>query len=95
MVKPEPRVPRGTSASRKTNTPMPPIQWVKLRQYKRLLSRLSTSDRMEAPVVVKPETVSKKASIKAGISRDRKKGRAPVRPRTIQEMPAQARPSFS
>ena len=45
-----------------TSTPMPPTQWVKLRQKRMLLLRDSTSGRMLAPVVVKPETVSKKQS---------------------------------
>lgn len=41
---------------------MPPSQWVKLRQYKSPIGSISTSDNMLAPVVVKPETTSKKAS---------------------------------
>ena len=56
---------------------MPPIQWVKLRQKSMEWDMASTSFRMEAPVVVKPETVSKKASTKLGISPLRMKGRAP------------------
>ena len=32
MVKPLPRSPLGTMASRNTSTPMPPTQWLKLRQ---------------------------------------------------------------
>ena len=56
------------TAKRNTSTPIPPTQWVKLRQYKMLLDRLSTSGRMDAPVVVKPDTVSNNASIKRGIS---------------------------
>ena len=62
MVKPSPRLPLGTMASRNTSTPMPPSQWVKLRQYRSPLGRASTSVRMLAPVVVKPETVSKTQS---------------------------------
>ena len=52
----------GRMAMTNTSTPMPPTQWVKLRQNR--LPRLSgsTAVRMDAPVVVKPETVSKKAS---------------------------------
>ena len=41
---------------------MPPTQWVKLRQNKIPRLRDSTSGRMVAPVVVKPETVSNSAS---------------------------------
>ena len=50
------------SITTNTRMPMPPIQWVKLRQ--KIIPRLSasTSVRMVAPVVVKPLTVSKKAS---------------------------------
>ena len=53
---------RGTKAIMKTSTPMPPTQWVKLRHMSIHLGRGSTAVRMEAPVVVKPETVSKTAS---------------------------------
>ena len=66
-VKPCPFCP-GATASRKTNIPMPPSQWVKLRQKSSPLLMASTSVRMEAPVVVKPETVSKKQSTRLGIS---------------------------
>jgi len=45
-----------------TRMPMPPNQWVKLRQKSIPLSSASTSVRMLAPVVVKPETVSNTAS---------------------------------
>ena len=43
---------------------MPPTQWVKLRQNRMPRFSDSTSVRMVAPVVVKPETVSKKQSTK-------------------------------
>jgi hypothetical protein len=52
----------------KTMIPIPPIQWVKLRQNKMDLGKLSISVKMEEPVVVKPETDSKKASMNKGIS---------------------------
>ena len=42
---------------------MPPIQWVKLRQNSMPRLSASTLVRMVAPVVVKPLTVSKNASI--------------------------------
>ena len=51
-----------TSDSMNTRMPMPPNQWVKLRQKSIPLSSASTSVRMLAPVVVKPETVSNTAS---------------------------------
>ena len=58
----------GSTASMKTKTPIPPIQWVKLLQKRELCDRCSTSCNMLEPVVVNPETVSKKASVKLGIS---------------------------
>ena len=56
----------GISASDSTSTPMPPAQWVKLRQNNRPLGSASTSVSIVAPVVVKPETVSKKQSTSEG-----------------------------
>ena len=61
----------GRMAMTNTSTPMPPTQCVKLRQNSRPRSMVSTSVRMLAPVVVKPETVSKKLSIKLGIAPER------------------------
>ena len=56
------RSPRpGRKASRKTTTPMPPSQELKDRQNSRLFGSDSTSLRMVPPVVVKPETLSKRA----------------------------------
>ena len=52
----------GKMAMTNTSTPMPPTQWVKLRQNNPPRDKDSTSVRILAPVVVKPETVSKKAS---------------------------------
>ena len=45
-------------------TLIPPIHWVRLRQNKIPRGRDSTSLKMVADVVVKPETDSKKASVK-------------------------------
>ena len=42
---------------------MPPSQWVKLRQYNSPMGRASMSVSTLAPVVVKPDTVSKRQSI--------------------------------
>ena len=50
---------------------MPPIQWEKLRQKSMHRGRSSTLVRMLAPVVVKPEIVSKRASVKEGMAPDR------------------------
>ena len=58
----------GTMAIRKTRTPIPPIQWVKLRQKSAVLERASMLVSMLAPVVEKPDAVSKTASIYEGIS---------------------------
>ena len=52
----------GRMAMTNTSTPIPPTQWVKLRQNRPPRLRGSISVRMLEPVVVKPETVSKKAS---------------------------------
>jgi hypothetical protein len=43
--------------------PIPPIKCVKLRQNKILFDKDSISIKIDAPVVVKPEIVSKKASV--------------------------------
>ena len=56
-------LPAGSIASAKTSTPMPPIQWVKLRHIFRLIGKDSTSGTSVEPVVVNPETVSNIASI--------------------------------
>ena len=50
-------------ANTNTSTPIPPIQCVKLRQNKEQCASTSTSDKILAPVVVKPEIVSKRASV--------------------------------
>lgn len=47
---------------------MPPIQCVKERQYSRLMGSPSISERIVAPVVVKPDTVSNQQSMKCGIA---------------------------
>ena len=52
----------GSTMSTNTSTPIPPIQWVKERQNRMFWLRISTFATTEAPVVVKPETISKKQS---------------------------------
>ena len=59
--------PIGIIASKNTSTPIPPIQCVKLLQNNIERGNPSISVSMLAPVVVKPDTVSKKLSIKEGI----------------------------
>ena len=61
MLSPLPLL-RGMMARTNTSTPMPPIQWVKLRQKSKPRHRPSMLVRMLAPVVVKPDAVSKTAS---------------------------------
>ena len=51
-----------------TSTPIPPTQCVKLRQNRMPRCRDSTSVKIVAPVVVKPETVSKIQSTNLGMS---------------------------
>ena len=62
---------------------MPPIQWVKLRQNSKLFGNASTLVRIVAHVVVKPDTVSKTASIKFGTYFDIQKGIAPIKDKYI------------
>ena len=52
----------GISIRMNTKTPMPPIQWEKLRQNRLVWDMASTLFRMEDPVVVNPDTISNRAS---------------------------------
>lgn len=54
---------RGSTATVSTTMPMPPIQWVRERQNRIERGSASMSRRIEAPVVVNPDMVSKKASV--------------------------------
>ena len=74
---------------------MPPSQWLKLRQSKSPRGSASTLDKIDAPVVVKPETISNKASTKLGMARLNQKGSAPTRLITIQERPVATNPSWA
>ena len=85
----------GSTASTNTSTPMPPTQWVKLRQKRMPWVSASTSVRMLAPVVVKPDTVSKNASTNRGICPLMVKGRAPNRESRIQLAPTIQKPSLA
>ena len=75
--------------------PIPPIQCVKLRQNNIPLGSDSISVNMEAPVVVKPDDVSKKASINEGIAPLITKGRAPTTEINIHANPTVKNPSFA
>ena len=83
----------GSTAIANTSTPIPPIQWEKLRQNSVPWLRASTSVRIVEPVVVKPETVSKSASTKDGISPEITKGSAPKTDISTQTNATIARPS--
>ena len=83
----------GSSESRNTRTPMPPIQWVKLRQNRIPLGSPSTAGRMLAPVVVKPETVSNRASTGFGMQPVSTKGTAPITEMNTQHSEVAAKPS--
>ena len=85
----------GRIRSMNTNTPIPPIQCVKLLQNKRPCPSGSTSDRIVAPVVVNPETVSKNASIYPGIAPLITNGSAPNALNRIQDNATIANPSFT
>ena len=58
-------------------------------------SMLSTSFRMLAPVVVKPDTTSKNASTKDGIVPLKTKGRQPIRLNAAQESATITKPSLA
>lgn len=72
---------------------MPPIQWVKLRQNRMPMGRLSTSASTDAPVVVKPDTVSNSASMGSGMAPDSTKGTAPITLMSTQVRAAVTQPS--
>ena len=84
---------RGMMARESTKTPMPPAQWVKLRQKSRPFGTDSTSIKIVAPVVVKPEAASNTASKKLGVTPERKKGRAPKMDTRTQVRATTAKPS--
>jgi hypothetical protein len=66
-------------ATASTTMPMPPSQWVVERHRRMDLGRASTSVKMEAPVVVKPDMLSKKASAGFFVTPEMRKGRAPAK----------------
>ena len=57
--------------------PIPPMSWIKLRQKRMPWGMASTFTRMEAPVVVNPDTDSKKASVMLSGLGMRQKGNMP------------------
>ncbi|CDC70217.1 putative uncharacterized protein [Candidatus Colimorpha enterica] len=85
----------GNIAMTKTSTPIPPIQCVKLRQKSAPWLSASTSSSTEAPVVVNPLTVSKKASTNDGISRLMTNGSAPAADMSIHASATVTNPSLA
>ena len=81
----DPSLSSGRIAKIKTITPIPPIQWENERQNNMLCDNDSTSVHIDAPVVVKPEDISKKASKKFGISLLITSGNAPTIATTIHD----------
>ena len=84
----------GTTARRKTSTPIPPIQWVRDLQRSEMWDSASTFVRILAPVVVKPDTVSNIAFVNEGISPVTTKGRHPQIERTSQLNAVAMQPSL-
>ena len=80
-------------ATNKTMIPMPPSQWLKLRHSRRPRLMASTFVRMDAPVVVKPDTISNTASTYEGICPLNTKGKQPSMERTIQASEVATKPS--
>jgi hypothetical protein len=62
---------KGRMARPRTTMPRPPSQWVRLRQKRMPGATISTFWMIEAPVVVKPEVVSKMQSARWGITPER------------------------
>ena len=85
----------GSIASTNTSTPIPPTKCVKLRQKSIPRPSDSISVSMLAPVVVKPDTVSKKASTKDGMHPSMTNGRAPISDMMIHDSPTVTNPSFA
>ena len=85
----------GSIASISASTPIPPTQCVKLLQNSMPLGRLSMSVRIDAPVVEKPETDSKKASIGEEIAPLIKNGNAPKIDINSQDSATVANPSLA
>ena len=74
--------------------PSPPIQCVKLRQNRIDYGRDSTSGKIDAPVVVNPDTVSKNASTNEEIDPLSRKGNVPIQERTSHERDTDKKPSL-
>ena len=84
---------KGSRAAVRMSTPIPPSQWVKDRQNSSPMGSPSMAVRMVAPVVVKPEMVSKKQSINGPNRPENQKGSAPNTPNSTQIRPTVKKPS--
>ena len=78
-----------------TSTPMPPIQCVKQRQKFIPMGSASMSVSIVEPVVVNPDTISKKALSNLGIQPLNTKGRAPNTDQSIHASATITKPSFA
>ena len=85
----------GIIAIIKTITPIPPIQWEKLRHISIHFDKSSTLVKIDAPVVVNPDTISKTASTIFGISPLTTKGIAPTILIIIQLRDTTTKPSLA
>ena len=68
-------MPWGRKIIVKVRKPIPPMKWVSLRHINNPWSRDSMSWRMVAPLVVYPDIISKKASVKDGIAPESRNGK--------------------
>jgi hypothetical protein len=91
----EPPIPsKGKRATVRTTIPIPPSQCVIDLQNSIPCDRASISVKIEAPVVVNPDIVSKNASVYEGIAPENTKGRAPAREAVIQPKDTRRNPSL-
>jgi len=77
----------------KKTMPSPPNQWMRLRQRRRLCGSVSMSVMAVAPVVVKPDMLSKKAAARRGSCPLKRKGRVPTTVKSIHDSDTQRYPS--
>lgn len=75
-------------------TPIPPVQWGNDRQNSIDFGRISTFGTIDAPVVVRPLTISNKASVKEGIAPLMPNGTAPTSELATQQTATVINPSF-
>ena len=86
---------RGRIAIMNTSTPIPPIQFENERQMSTAFGISSTEGMMLEPVVVKPDTISKKASMMFGTAPEITSGKQPKKESAIHERETITKPSFA